>query len=383
MPWSNNSGGGGWKGGGGGPWGQGPQQRGPQTPDLEELLRRSQDRLRNVLPSGGRGNISIAVLIAAALVVFWVVKCVYTVQPDELGQELVFGKPKEEVATAGLHFHLLADRDRREGFHPRAARIHRRRHGAPRGRREQSDAVRRPEHRGDQLHRAVAGRRSEAVPLQRRRAGGVSAARGRQRHARAGGPLHRRGGSHRAPRRGRGGRARAAAGHARRLQRRHICRRHPARTRRPADGSGRRFRGGATGAAGSQPLSARSRPIRQSPAWRCARRGGADHRGGAWIQGTGRGGSGGRVAALHLGPDRIRGRRGCDAQASVPRDDGTRLAGRQQDHPRRIGFLWDGPLSAARRVAAKSARGRPYACPGAGRRCHQRAAAPQGQEANQ
>jgi len=106
MPWSNNSGGGGWKGGGGGPWGQGPQQRGPQTPDLEELLRRSQDRLRNVLPSGGRGNISIAVLIAAALVVFWVVKCVYTVQPDELGQELVFGKPKEEVATAGLHFHF-------------------------------------------------------------------------------------------------------------------------------------------------------------------------------------------------------------------------------------------------------------------------------------
>ncbi len=106
MPWSNNSGGGGWKGGGGGPWGQGPQQRGPQTPDLEELLRRSQDRLRNVLPSGGRGNISIAVLIAAALVVFWVVKCVYTVQPDELGQELVFGKPKDEVATAGLHFHF-------------------------------------------------------------------------------------------------------------------------------------------------------------------------------------------------------------------------------------------------------------------------------------
>ena len=106
MPWSNNSGGGGWKGGGGGPWGQGPQQRGPQTPDLEELLRRSQDRLRNILPAGGRGNISVAVLIAAALVVFWVVKCVYTGQPDELGQELVFGEPKEEVATAGLHFHF-------------------------------------------------------------------------------------------------------------------------------------------------------------------------------------------------------------------------------------------------------------------------------------
>lgn len=106
MPWNNNSGGGGWKGGGGGPWGQGPQQRGPQPPDLEEILRRSQDRLRNILPTGGRGNFSIALVVTAVLAVLWVVTCVYTVQPDELGQELVFGKPKPEVATQGLHFHF-------------------------------------------------------------------------------------------------------------------------------------------------------------------------------------------------------------------------------------------------------------------------------------
>lgn len=105
MPWSNNGGGGGWKGGGG-PWGQGPQQRGPQPPDLEELLKRSQDRLRNVLPSGGRGNFSILLLILAALLVLWVFQSVYTVQPDELGQELVFGRPKDEVSTQGLHFHF-------------------------------------------------------------------------------------------------------------------------------------------------------------------------------------------------------------------------------------------------------------------------------------
>ena len=106
MPWNNNSGGGGWKGGGGGPWGSGPQQRGPQPPDLEEILRRSQDRLRNVLPAGGRGNASIVVLVIAAVAVLWLFKSVYTVQPDELGQELVFGNPKEEVATQGLHFHF-------------------------------------------------------------------------------------------------------------------------------------------------------------------------------------------------------------------------------------------------------------------------------------
>src|SRR5687767_14419851 len=106
MPWNNNAGGGGWKGGGGGPWGSGPQQRGPQPPDLEELLRRSQDRLRNVLPAGGRGNTSIVVLAILALAVLWLFKSVYTVQPDELAQELVFGDPKEEVATQGLHFHF-------------------------------------------------------------------------------------------------------------------------------------------------------------------------------------------------------------------------------------------------------------------------------------
>jgi membrane protease subunit HflK len=103
MPWNQNSGGG-WKGGG--PWGSGPQPRGPQPPDLEELLRRSQDRLRTVLPSGGRGNSAVLVLIVLALAVLWVVKAVYTVQPDELGQELVFGEPKDEVATQGLHFHF-------------------------------------------------------------------------------------------------------------------------------------------------------------------------------------------------------------------------------------------------------------------------------------
>ncbi len=95
MPWSNNSGGGGWKGGGGGPWGGGPQQRGPQPPDLEELLKRSQDRLRNVLPGGGRSNALVGVLIVLALVLVWAFNSLYMVQPDELGQELVFGKPKQ------------------------------------------------------------------------------------------------------------------------------------------------------------------------------------------------------------------------------------------------------------------------------------------------
>ncbi len=100
MPWNNNN------GGGGGPWGSGPRQSGgPTPPDLEELLRRSQDRLKNVLPSGGRGNMLIAGAAAVALVAIWLMNAIYTVQPEQLGQELLFGAPKDVVSEPGLHFH--------------------------------------------------------------------------------------------------------------------------------------------------------------------------------------------------------------------------------------------------------------------------------------
>ena len=61
MPWTSQGGGGGgsggpWGGGGNsggrGPGGQGPWNRGPQTPDLEELLRRGQERFRRVFQGG-------------------------------------------------------------------------------------------------------------------------------------------------------------------------------------------------------------------------------------------------------------------------------------------------------------------------------------------
>ena len=57
MPWSNQ-GGGPWGSGGGskGPWGSGQHPSGPTPPDLEEFLRRSQDRLRRLLPGGSLGG---------------------------------------------------------------------------------------------------------------------------------------------------------------------------------------------------------------------------------------------------------------------------------------------------------------------------------------
>ncbi|MEZ5818415.1 MAG: FtsH protease activity modulator HflK [Hyphomicrobiaceae bacterium] len=119
MPWSNQSGGGGgWKsggsggggGGGGGPWGQGPWGQGPsggggggQQPDLEELLKRSQDRLKQVMPGSGLPG-PLMLLIAApivALLGFYLLT--FRVNPDELGVVMRFGEFVRQEPP-GLHF---------------------------------------------------------------------------------------------------------------------------------------------------------------------------------------------------------------------------------------------------------------------------------------
>jgi len=108
MPWTNQGGGGSggpWGSGGGkGPWGSGPQSSGPTPPDLEEMLRRGQDRLRRVLPGGNLGGKGFA-LIALAAVALWGFSGFFRVEPDELGVVLRFGKEVREVQP-GLNYHL-------------------------------------------------------------------------------------------------------------------------------------------------------------------------------------------------------------------------------------------------------------------------------------
>ncbi|MEN3386341.1 MAG: modulator of FtsH protease HflK [Hyphomicrobiales bacterium] len=106
MPWSNQ-GGGPWGSGGGGskgPWGSGPQSSGPTPPDLEELLRRGQDKLKTVLPGGNLGGRGILLIVLAAVVV-WGFSGFFKVEPDELGVVLRFGKYTRD-ATPGLNYHL-------------------------------------------------------------------------------------------------------------------------------------------------------------------------------------------------------------------------------------------------------------------------------------
>ncbi len=108
MSWNNQGSGGGgpWGGGGGGPRGQWPPRgggAGGPPPNIEEMLRRSQDRVRRFLP-GGMGSGRTIALIFGGLVVLWLLSGLYRVEPDEQGVELLFGKWNETTTEPGLHW---------------------------------------------------------------------------------------------------------------------------------------------------------------------------------------------------------------------------------------------------------------------------------------
>ncbi len=100
MPWQNNSGGpwggGGGKDGGRGPWGQGGGGKGGggggnQPPNLEDLIRKGQERMKKVMPGGPMSTRGI-LLVALVAVAAWLATGFYTVQPDEQGIVKTFGK---------------------------------------------------------------------------------------------------------------------------------------------------------------------------------------------------------------------------------------------------------------------------------------------------
>ena len=115
MPW-NNQGGGGWQGGGGqGPWGGRPGSGGGggggqgQPPDLEDLIRKSQEKVKQMFPQGGGGggrsglSKKAGILIVLVVAALWLASGFYRVLPEEQGVELVFGK-LHETTTPGLNY---------------------------------------------------------------------------------------------------------------------------------------------------------------------------------------------------------------------------------------------------------------------------------------
>ncbi len=87
------------RGGDRGPWGQG----GKVQPNLEDLIRKGQDQLKAILPSGSpRGLLAIALVFLAG---FGVWTAYYTVPSDSVAVVRRFGKYIQTV-TPGLHFKL-------------------------------------------------------------------------------------------------------------------------------------------------------------------------------------------------------------------------------------------------------------------------------------
>lgn len=98
MPWKNNGddnnqnpwGSGGGKGGGGG-----------EPPNIDDIIKKSQEQLRDAMPGGKKG---FGLMGLAALIV-WVWTGVYSVEPNEQAVVMRFGKWIESTGP-GLHWHL-------------------------------------------------------------------------------------------------------------------------------------------------------------------------------------------------------------------------------------------------------------------------------------
>ena len=107
------------QGGGQGPWGGGGG--GPQPPDIEELLRRGQDRFKRMMPGGlgtARG-IGLAVVVVLAI---WLASGFYRVQPEEKGVALIFGEWVADTGS-GLNYNLPAPIG--QVFTPKVTRVNR------------------------------------------------------------------------------------------------------------------------------------------------------------------------------------------------------------------------------------------------------------------
>ena len=117
MPWSNqggNNNGGNGGGNQGGPWGNGPKRPngggnrggGQQPPDLDDIIRQGQDKIKQLFPDGGGNagsNKFLWLIVAAALVGIVAFNSFYRVQADEQGVVLRLGKYNRTTGP-GLHF---------------------------------------------------------------------------------------------------------------------------------------------------------------------------------------------------------------------------------------------------------------------------------------
>lgn len=107
MAWNDDEGGGPWGKGPGdnnNPWGKNRKPGGGNEPDLEEIIKQSQDRIKRLFPNG-KGNNNILIVAAVGLLGLWLSSGIYTVDESEEAAVLRFGK-WVRTASPGWNYHL-------------------------------------------------------------------------------------------------------------------------------------------------------------------------------------------------------------------------------------------------------------------------------------
>lgn len=105
MSWNDND----------GPWGHGdkdnnswtkkPKRSGDNNPNLEDLLKKSQDNFKKFFPKNGKGSGKTLWYVAGGIFFLWLLTGIYTVQQDEQAAILRFGT-WVRTADPGLNYHL-------------------------------------------------------------------------------------------------------------------------------------------------------------------------------------------------------------------------------------------------------------------------------------
>ena len=85
--------------------GDGGFRGGPRPPDVEELIRKVQEKIKKFLPGGSASGGRSIILGLVVLAVIWVASGLYRVLPDEQGVVLRFGK-FVKTTQPGLNYHI-------------------------------------------------------------------------------------------------------------------------------------------------------------------------------------------------------------------------------------------------------------------------------------
>ena len=105
MSWKDDDGP--WGHGDDSPWMKKPNRKDSPTPDLEDILKKGQDRFKKLFPENGKGSGKTLWYIAGGIFFLWLLTGIYTVQQDEQAAILRFGK-WVRIAEPGLNYHLPA-----------------------------------------------------------------------------------------------------------------------------------------------------------------------------------------------------------------------------------------------------------------------------------